>query len=165
MKRFLNYVFYFTWKLHRTIGINFIEKPTKYILNFIPFFNKNLKKREKYYRNIMDNPEYGLDIGFSFYCMLTTGTILSSCLLFFFVTLFGISINNKHKLYTFTIVALVISYTINEILLGWHKKNYIKLFKEFEKSNKKYKGYITALCYHLGTIILAISIILFIQQY
>ncbi|MBN6065387.1 hypothetical protein HYE66_02795 [Aggregatibacter actinomycetemcomitans] len=162
MKKSLNYIFYFTWKLHNIIGINAIEKPLRNILNFIPSFNKNLKNGEKHYRNIMDNPEYGSDIGLAFYCMLTTGNILFSCLLFLFINLFGISIDNQNKLLSFVATVLVISYTINEIFLGWHKKDYINYFKEFEKSKNEYRGYIIALSYHLGSIIFAIAMILFI---
>ncbi len=45
MKKFWNYIFYFTWKLHCVIGINTIERPLKRILNLVPFFANNLKKR------------------------------------------------------------------------------------------------------------------------
>lgn len=163
MKKFLNYIFYFTWKLHNIIGIYAIEKPIKYILNFIPFFNKNLKKGEKYYRNIIDNQEYGFDIGISFYCMLTTGSILSSCFLFFLIILFGITIDNKHKLLAFTITALAISYVINEITLGWHKKTYLKYFKEFDKEENKTQGYIITLCFHFSVISLGIFMVYITQ--
>lgn len=163
MKKFWNYIFYFTWKLHCVIGINTIERPLKRILNLVPFFANNLKKGEENYRNTLDNPKYGFNIGFAFYDMLTTSIIMSSCFLALITILFNINIDNSHKLWMFASIAFLLSYIPNEIILGWHKKTYLKYFKEFDKEENKTQGYIITLCFHLSVISLGIFMVYITQ--
>ena len=174
MKKLWNYIFYFTWMLHSIIGIKLVEKPLRYILNFIPFFARNLKKGEQDYRNIMDNLEYGFNIGFAYNCMLTTTAVILSIIeisiFFSFNTslsqissnLFNIKLNDDVNAIAFFSSVIVISFLLNEFFLGWFRDGYIKYFKEFEKIKDDRKGYFTALIFHLGAaIFLAISIIYF----
>ncbi|WP_314187179.1 hypothetical protein [Aggregatibacter kilianii] len=111
----------------------------------------------------MDNLEYGFNIRFAFYYMLTTSIIMSSCFLALITILFDINIDNSHKLWIFTSIAFLPSYIPNEIILGWHKKTYLKYFKEFEKEENKTQGYIITICFHLSVISLGIFMVYITQ--
>ncbi|NEN76013.1 hypothetical protein F9B74_06705 [Pelistega sp. NLN82] len=158
MKRFWNYIFYFTWKFHNVIGYYFVEKPLDYLFGLSNFWDKHNKRGKKDARNIIENPYSGFNIGFAFYCMLVSTEIICVCIISVFVVFFDLDIKNRVSAITVLIIIFLPAYLFNEFLLGWHKKTYLTYFKELERISNKRLGYLITLCFHLGVILLGILI-------
>lgn len=174
MKKLWNYIFYFTWMLHVSIAKILFEKPLDYLFSLHLFLDQHNKNGKKSYKNVINNREYGFNIGFAYNCMLTTTAVILSIIeisiFFSFNTslsqissnLFNIKLNDDVNAIAFFSSIIAISFLLNELFLGWFRDGYIKYFKEFEKIKDDRKGYFTALIFHLGAaIFLAISIIYF----
>lgn len=101
MKKFWNYIFYFTWRILCLINLYLIESPFFYILSMIPFFRKNIKQGYVIHRNVLDGEKLGVNIGFAFYCMLLTLSVIISSLQSYFVFLFDIDIKSGVRLKIF----------------------------------------------------------------
>lgn len=173
MKHFWNYIFYFTWQLHNVIGRNCVEKPLDRLFSLSTFWDKHNKRGKKDAKNIIENPYYGFNVGFSFRCMLTTTTLLFAnfeILIFFSLDtnlseilnyLFDITIPHEFNPIAFFSSTVFFAYISCDILLGWHRNHYIKYFKEFKRQKNVRIGYLLAIAFHLSMIILLIVLILY----
>lgn len=174
MKRFWNYLFYFTWKLHNIFWHNYVKKPLNYLFGLSKFGDGYNKKGERAISNLSEDISYNLTIRFSFECMRITSVMLFlSVEIFIFFSLdtnlseilnflFGITISHKFNTMAFFISSMVIfPYIFNEILLGFYKEHYIQYFKEFEKDKKNKVGYVISIVSHLGAAILLMALILY----
>lgn len=162
MKKFWNYIFYFTWKLYKAIAKNIFEKLLDYLFGLSAFWDKHNKNGKRAYENIINNPEIGFNVGFAYRSMLVTTIIffatielyifysLDTGLKQIFLFLFGIDLNGDINTISFFVSILVFSWLWNEFFLGWHKDKYLKYFKEFELAKQSYMDYLITISFHLS---------------
>lgn len=160
MKRIWNYFFYCTWYVQLNLGETLIRKPIYFImLNLFPFLRKNLQKGQKDYNRVMNNKDFGFNIGFAFGFMFLTTMIIYTSISLFLVNLLNIEVGDRIYYYFFAIVAF--SYLTNDLLL-YRSLTYKKYFVEFEKINNKSQFFISAILFHLGIIGIGILTVHFI---
>jgi len=153
MQKTWNYLFYSTWKLHNRASEIFIF-PLIFIFNKISFFRKNWhSKGEEEYNRIIKSKDLGLNVLFSYYCMLMTTSIIYS--VFFMYVWYALQIEVGNNIYYYFIAVVVLSYLTNEIL-SWRKDVYLKYFTEFDKVNNKSLIYLPAILFHLGVAVFAV---------
>lgn len=150
MEKIWNYFFYSTWYVQLNLGETLIRKPIYFImLNLFPSLRKNLHKGQKDYNRVMNNKDFGFNIGFAFGFMFLTTMIIYTSICLFLVKLLDIEVEDTIYYYFFAVVTL--SYLTNELLI-YRKDIYKKYFDEFEKLNTKSLIYISAILFHLGVI-------------
>lgn len=151
MQRTWNYLFYSTWKFHNRAS-DIVIAPLVFLFDKVRFFRENWKKGEKEYNKVIKRKNLGINVLFSYYCMLTTTSILYSIFFLYGCYFFQIEVGNK--LYYYSIAVVGLSYSTNEFL-AWRKDVYLKYFTEFDKEKKKLI-YLPAILFHLGVAIFAV---------
>ncbi|MFA6924924.1 MAG: hypothetical protein WC223_11815 [Bacteroidales bacterium] len=150
MERIWNYFFYSTWKLQILLGDLLFQKPIYFIiLNIFPFLRKNEAKGLKEYKKVMNNKDYGFNIGFAFGFMFLTTMVIYSSICLYIVKLLNIEVGDT--IYYYFIVVVALSYLTNYLLL-YRSDAYKKYFDEFDKVNNKSLIYLSAVLFHLGII-------------
>ncbi|MDU8925628.1 hypothetical protein RYD26_12130 [Pasteurellaceae bacterium LIM206] len=165
MKLLFNYLFYYTYKWIMLIGINIFEVPTLKLLTLVPVFKRNWARNKRKHRIIIDNPEYGFAIGFAFYYMLSSTILFVASIQLLIVAFLNIKLGTKYDTEIFCGIFFTISYTLNELLLGWHSNKYMKYFVKFDKISNKRNGCLVAALFHIGAITFFIISILLIKNY
>lgn len=150
MEKIWNYFFYSTWYVQLNLGESLIRKPIYFImLNLFPSLRKNLHKGQKDYNRVMNNKDFGFNIGFAFGFMFLTTMIIYTSICLFLVKLLDIEVEDTIYYYFFAVVAL--SYLTNYLLL-YRSDTYKKHFDEFEKNNNKSRIFLSAVLFHLAII-------------
>ena len=148
MERTWNYFFYSTLKLQILLGDLLFQKPIYFIiLNVFPFLRKNEAKGLKEYKKVMNNKDYGFNIGFAFGFMFLTTMIIYTSICLYLVKLLNLEVGDA--IYYYFIVIVVLSYATNYLFL-YRADTYRKYFDEFEKTSSKSLIYPSAILFHLG---------------
>lgn len=169
MRKFLCYIFYFTYRIYRNIGFNIIEKPLNSILIIIPFFSRNTKKRRILHKYFMNDYVSGMNIIFAYKSMLFTlqafVCFIQLHLIFllkinvadYFDNSYGINLGGKiFNAYAFMICELFFTFLISKLYIGWFSKKYITYFIEFEKKSNTCIGYFVTVSFHFLIILCSI---------
>jgi len=152
MERIWNYLFYSTWNLQINLGEILIQKPIHFImLNLFPFLRKNKQKGVKDYKRVMNNKDYGFNIGFAFGFMFLSTMIIYSSICLYLVKLLNIEVGDT--IYYYFIVVVALSYITNYLFL-YRSDIYKKYFDEFDKENSKL-NYLPVV-FHTGVVIFGI---------
>jgi hypothetical protein len=147
MERIWNYFFYSTWNLQTNLGEMLIRKPIYFImLTLFPFLRKNVHNGTKSYNRVMNNKDYGFNIGFAFGFMFLTTMLIYSSLSLYLVELLNIKVGDT--IYYYFIAVVVLSYLTNYLLL-YRSNTYKKYFNEFDKINNKSLIYLSSILFHL----------------
>lgn len=154
MERIWNYFFYSTWYVQLNLGEILIRKPIYFImLTLFPFLRKNLHLGQKNYNRVMNNKDFGFNIGFAFGFMFLTTMVIYTSICLFLVKLLNIEVEDKIYYYFFSVV--VLSYLTNYLFL-YRADTYKKHFEAFEKINNKSLICFSAVLFHLAIIGLGI---------
>ena len=154
MKRIWNYFFYSTWYVQLNLGEILIRRPIYFImLTLFPFLGKNLHLGQKNYDRVMNNKDFGLNIGFAFGFMFLTTMVIYTSICLLLVKLLNIEVEDNIYYYFFSVV--VLSYSTNYLLL-YRADNYKKYFEAFEKINNRPLICFSAVLFHLAIIGLGI---------
>lgn len=173
MRRFWNYVFYFTWLFISAAGKLF-TKPMEYLLYKIPYVKKNKEINEYSYDVVVKNQLTGVNILFAYRAMLsTTSIILLNFILFISYTFdigfvdciepwFG-KLDWSYNVWVAGVVIVLLTSVSNEKLLKWHSNGYVKFFEEFAMIESKRKGYCIMCLFHVLPFLLLICLIMYFK--
>jgi hypothetical protein len=119
------------------------------MLNLFPFLRKNMQRGRKEYNRIMNNKDFGFNVGFAFGFMFLTTIIIYTSVCLFIVKLLNIEVGDT--IYNYFVVVVALSYLTNYFFL-YRADTYKKYFVEFEKVNNKSRIYLSAILFHLVVI-------------
>jgi len=142
-----NYLFYSTWRLLINLGEILFERPLIFFFNLIPFFRNNWKKGKKSYNKFKYNLDFGTDILFAKYIMIsaTSGLYISICL---YVEKY-FNFTSKSSSIFYIIIVIFFSWATNYLLLEY-KSTYKYYFSKFDEKYKNGMNYLWVILFHLG---------------
>ncbi|SMB89391.1 hypothetical protein SAMN05660772_02877 [Pasteurella testudinis DSM 23072] len=145
IKWFWNYIFYFTWKTHCTLGFIILERPLNYIVfsvleMIMPSLKNDRELRYTSRRMVLDDMETGINIRIvSRYFFLIIAMVVAS-FLSYLVFFLGWSIDDSYSTTVLFTVTILITFFIRVFFIEWYSSGYLAYFQYFERNSNKYKG-------------------------